>query len=200
MVDQGVHHVMIHFSSSRSTIWHIDDPFVYRILTMEALSDTNTCLAYPRRPYFSRNIVPAKAIGPVLRQFKALRFADETIYLRSGSLNLINGKVALNFSCDGTHYLNYEEFLEQGLEFWFGTSFPETVVPAACDNLDRKRLEKTIEDLAGEGCIQVNKLLYAMEQDLVPEKLNGFSEHERDFIYNELKSVMDVYETGVSNA
>ncbi|MCK7471133.1 MAG: hypothetical protein MZU95_10405 [Desulfomicrobium escambiense] len=35
----------------------------------------------------------------VLVQFKALRFADETIYLRSGSINVMNGMVGLTFSC-----------------------------------------------------------------------------------------------------
>lgn len=198
MIDQGVHHVLIHFSSSRSTIWHIDDPYVYRLLTMDELSDTNICLAYPRRPYFERNIVPASSIGPILRQFKALRFSDETIYLRSGSLNLVNGKIALNFSCDGTHYLNYEEFLEQGLDFWFGSNtFPQAVVPAEHGDLDHQKLEHVIEELAGEGCIQVNKLLYAMEKNKVPEKLTEFSASERVFIYKELKSVMDIYEGGV---
>jgi hypothetical protein len=199
MIDHGVFHVRIHFSSSRSTVWHIDDPYVYRLLSIDELSDTSICLAYPQRPYFERNIVPESAIAPILQQFKALRFSDETIYLRSGSLNLVNGTVTLNFSCDGSHYLNYQEFLDRGLDFWIGTeTFPNAV--RAARDLDEQKLEAHIEDLAGEGCIAVNKLLYALERNEVPQKLAGLSRPEQEYIYNELKSVMDIYESNTHGA
>jgi len=194
ILDQGVHHIQIHFSSSRSTIWHRDDPFIYHILTMDELSNTNICLAYPRRKYFERAIVPASKVGQVLDQFKALRFADEVIYLRSASFNIVNGKVKLNFSCDGTHFLNYDEFLEKGLEFWYGTdALPQAVVPV---ELDKGKLDALIEELAAQGCMKVNKMLHAMEKEEVTdiESLVALSVSERDYVYNELKSVMDVYE------
>jgi hypothetical protein len=201
MIDHGVFHVRIHFSSSRSTVWHIDDPYVYRLLSIDELADTSICLAYPQRPYFERNIVPASAIAPILQQFKALRFSDETIYLRSGSLNLVNGTVTLNFSCDGSHYLNYQEFLDRGLDFWIGTeTFPNAVRAARACDLDEQKLEAHIEDLAGEGCIAVNKLLYALERNEVPQKLAGLSRPEQEYIYNELKSVMDIYESNTHGA
>ena len=102
---------------------------------MDDLSGSNVCLAYPRRKYFERAIVPPAAIGKILDQFKALRFADEVIYLRSGSLNIVNGKVGLNFSCDGTHYLHYNEFLEKGIEFWLGDeSTQENRLPGQMTN------------------------------------------------------------------
>jgi hypothetical protein len=82
--------------------------------------DADLCLAYPRRPYTERAIVEQEKISPIFEQFKSLRFADETVYLRSGSLNVINGMVGLNFSCDGTHYMPYDEFLEKDLDFWVG--------------------------------------------------------------------------------
>lgn len=44
---------------------------------------------------------------------------SDRIYLRSGSLNVVNGLVGLNFSCDGSHYLPVEEFLSQDARFWF---------------------------------------------------------------------------------
>jgi hypothetical protein len=201
MIDHGVFHVRIHFSSSRSTVWHIDDPYVYRLLSIDELSDTSICLAYPQRPYFERNIVPESAIAPILQQFKALRFSDETIYLRSGSLNLVNGTVTLNFSCDGSHYLNYQEFLDRGLDFWIGTeTFPNAVRAARACDLDEQKLEAQVEELAGEGCIAVNKLLYALERNEVPEKLAGLSRPEQEYIYNELKSVMDIYESNTHGA
>ena len=196
IVDQGVHHIQIHFSSSRSTIWHRDDPYVYRLLTMEELSDSNICMAYPQRPYFERAIVPPGDIIKIMKQFKALRFADETIYLRSGSLNTVNGKVGLNFSCDGTHYLSWDEFLSKGLEFWFGGgTFPQAVDPAP--EIDYERLDNVIESMAEAGCLDVNKLLNAMANDQVPPQVTEFNEDERDYIYRELKSIMDVYDGGV---
>jgi len=120
MLEHGVFHGKFYFSSNRATIWLADDPYDYRILSIEDLTDPNIYLAYPSRPYFERAIVPSLSLIKIFDQFKALRFADETIYLRSGSLNVVNGMVSLNFSCDGSHYIAYDEFLNKGLEFWFG--------------------------------------------------------------------------------
>ena len=43
---------------------------------------------------------------------------DDTLYLRSGSLNIFNGIIGLNFSCDGSHYIPYDEFLNKDHAFW----------------------------------------------------------------------------------
>ncbi|MEZ5839840.1 MAG: PDC sensor domain-containing protein [Hyphomicrobiales bacterium] len=120
MTERGVIHAKIHFSSNRAVIWPIEDPFIYRLLDIEALLDPDTCLAYPKIAYPERAVISADRVMPVLRMFRELRFADETIYLRAGSLNLFNGLVSLNFSCDGTHYLDAREFLGKGLGFWLG--------------------------------------------------------------------------------
>ena len=122
MCEHGVFHGKLHFSSSRGTIWTVDDPFIYRILSIEELTDPDICLAYPGHPYPERAIVPADRIMDVFNMFRTLRFADETVYLRAGSLNIINGMVGLNFSCDGSHYMRYDEFLEKSAEFWFGSN------------------------------------------------------------------------------
>jgi hypothetical protein len=118
MTEHGVFHGKLHFSSSRATIWLVDDPFSYRILGIEELLDPDICLVYPRRPYTVRAIVPPDRIMPVFELFRSLRFADETVYLRSGSLNIVNGMVSLNFSCDGSHYMRYDEFLSKNSDFW----------------------------------------------------------------------------------
>lgn len=120
MLEHGVFQGKLHFSSSRATIKHISDPYNYHLLSTDELTDPDICLAYPREPYHKKTIVPPEAISDVFSYFRELRFADETIYLRSGSLNTINGMVALNFSCDGSHYLRYDEFLKKGMDFWFG--------------------------------------------------------------------------------
>lgn len=120
ITEHGVFHGKLHFSSSRATIWLVDDPYSYRILGIDELLDPDTCLAYPRRDYFERAIVPAAKVAQVFALFRGLRLADETIYLRAGSLNVVNGMVALNFSCDGSHYMRYDEFLAKDSGFWLG--------------------------------------------------------------------------------
>lgn len=120
MLEHGVFHAKLHFSSSRATLWRVDNPFDYQILNIDELSDPDICLAFQRQKYFEKAIVDAKSISLIFQQFKDLRFADETIYLRSASLNIVNGMVGLNFSCDGSHYMFYEEFLEKNTTFWFG--------------------------------------------------------------------------------
>jgi hypothetical protein len=118
--DRGVFHGKLHFSSSRATLWLTDDPFRYRVHVLEEIIDPSICLAYPSRPYSEQTVVPPSLVRPVLERFKVLRDADENIYLRSGSLNVINGMVGLTFSCDGSHYMPSEEFLSKDESFWFG--------------------------------------------------------------------------------
>lgn len=120
IVDNGVFHGKIHFSSSRATLWMVDDPYRYRLLDINALTDPDMVLAYPRRAYPEDAIIPADKIQPILATFKHLRFSDDTIYLRAGSLNIFNGIVALNFSCDGSHYIPYDQFLTEDSQFWEG--------------------------------------------------------------------------------
>jgi hypothetical protein len=116
----GVFHAKLHFSSSRAVLWMIENPFTYRLVSPQELTDPDICLAYPHRSYSEKAVIPAQAIKPIFKMLAELRFADENIYLRSGSLNICNGMVALNFSCDGSHYIRYDEFLANGMEFWFG--------------------------------------------------------------------------------
>jgi len=124
MAEYGVFHCEFHFSKSRATVWHKDDPFVYHQLTINELTTLNIFLAFPRRTYIDRAILPAGKIKDVFEMFKKLRFADENIYLRTASLNLVNGLVGLNFSCDGTHSMRYNEFLDKNIDFWFGKLGP----------------------------------------------------------------------------
>jgi len=117
---RGVFHAKLHFSSSRATLWRVDNPFDYQILNIDELSSPDICLAFQSQQYFDKAIVGEKNLNKVFQQFKDLRYADEIIYLRSASLNVVNGMVGLNFSCDGSHYMHYEEFLEKNMSFWFG--------------------------------------------------------------------------------
>ncbi len=118
----GVFQCQIHFSSSQATIWNVDDPFRYRILDHEALSDPDVCLAYPVRPYPPGVTIPQQQIAAILESLRPLRLTDENLYLRMSSINLFNGMISLTFSCDGSHYMRYDEFLAKDTAFWFGTA------------------------------------------------------------------------------
>jgi hypothetical protein len=120
MAEHGVFHVMLHFSSSRAVIWVLDDPYRYRLLDIDALTDPDICLAYPMNDYPGDALISREQIRPVLDNLRALRFMDEMFYLRSGTLNLFNGVVGLTFSCDGSHYVPVDEFLSKGCDFWVG--------------------------------------------------------------------------------
>lgn len=118
MREHGIYHVILHFSSSRAIFWVFDDPYCYRFHGVDEILDPEIWLAYPPRPYPARAKVPAQQIRRVLQRLQALRESDEVFYLRSGSLNLMNGIVGLTFSCDGSHYLTVDEFLDQQHPFW----------------------------------------------------------------------------------
>ncbi|NOY66009.1 MAG: hypothetical protein GXP13_01190, partial [Gammaproteobacteria bacterium] len=107
-----------HFSSSRAVAWLIDDPFRYRLLDVNELMDTGICLAYPFVEYPENALIKQNQIRKILQSFRELRFGDESIYLRSGSVNIFNGLIGLNFSCDGSHYMPFNEFLEKDMSFW----------------------------------------------------------------------------------
>jgi len=120
ITERGLFQAVIHFSSSRATVWFMDDPYRYRILDHEALSDPDICMLYPRRPYPDDAVIPQDRVCDVLCGMRQLRLADETLYLRSSSINIFNGLVSLTFSCDGSHYMSWQEFLEKDMTFWVG--------------------------------------------------------------------------------
>lgn len=187
MTQHGVFHGKLHFSSSRATIWLVDDPYDYQILDYENLADPDTCLAFPRRPYFEKAIIPAEQIKKVFRLFHILRFCDETIYLRAGSLNIVNGMVGLNFSCDGSHYIPYKEFLEKDVAFWFGGEL------VGVDKIDRVKIENSIDQICIRGCNYANSVIDKLNNQQEVGILSDFSNDESLIVLEELSSIMSVY-------
>lgn len=118
ILGHGVFHAKVHFSTGQVTLWLLSDPLRYRVHVKEEFLDPDIVLTYPRLPYAAESIVPSAEIPKVLAEFKRLRMQDRQIYLRSGSLNVVNGMVGLNFSCDGSHYLGYAEFLTRARELY----------------------------------------------------------------------------------
>lgn len=113
--EHGVFHAKIHFSSGQVTLWLLQDPMRYRVHIADEFLNPMFCLPYPRTPYTRLAAVPEAVVPQLLSEFKRLREQDQQIYLRAGSINVINGLVGLNFSCDGSHYLDYAEFLQTRL-------------------------------------------------------------------------------------
>lgn len=120
LVEHGVFHAKIHFSSGRCSFWLLDDPYNYRIHAVDEIVDPDLTLYYPMHPYPSEAKITPRQIRAVFAQLRDLRFADETVYLRSASINIMNGMLGLTFSCDGSHYMPVAEFIDKSLSFWLG--------------------------------------------------------------------------------
>lgn len=116
--DHGVFYSVIHFSSSICTLWSEDDPYNYRIHNIKEMTDSELFLIYPGRTYSDKARVAPEKISLVLAMFKTLRKLDDTFYLRSASLNIMNNMIGLTFSSDGSHYMTVDDFLEKQLGFW----------------------------------------------------------------------------------
>ncbi|MCU7819074.1 MAG: PDC sensor domain-containing protein [gamma proteobacterium symbiont of Lucinoma myriamae] len=182
--EHGVFHGKFHFSSSRTTIWLLDDPYNYRLLSMNELNDPDICLVYPRHNYSELATVPESDIPKIFEYFRQLRFADETIYLRAGSINIVNGMISLNFSCDGSHYLPYKEFLDKGMSFWFGSDTKE---------IDPFQYDEVIERICEKGCDYVYRSINNHRQGDIIDDLIDIPQIEQDKIIKELETIMQVY-------
>jgi len=108
----GVFHIKLHYASSRATIWTIDNPYNYHVHVLDEIISPNITLLYPKRQYSEEAKVSKEQISLIFSKFQEMRFMDDNLYLKTASLNIINGSVGLSFSCDGNHYLSAEDFLE----------------------------------------------------------------------------------------
>ena len=109
--ERGIFHAKIHFSSGQVTLWSMADPFNYQVHLKDEFLAPGFLKAFAHTPYPLNARVPPQRIRDVLDIIRALRRKDEAVYLRSGSLNIINGMVGLVFSCDGSHYIDYLDFI-----------------------------------------------------------------------------------------
>lgn len=133
---RGIFHVKVHYSSSRATLWMYKDPYRYRVHVLHEILDPTICLVFKTDLYPPEAVVDAADIAAIFQRFRDLRMADDTIYLRSASLNIINNLVSLTFSCDGTYYMSADDFLSRPESFWFGEVSKPSSTPAAysCDS------------------------------------------------------------------
>ncbi|MGB7933531.1 MAG: hypothetical protein WCH04_15135 [Gammaproteobacteria bacterium] len=109
--ERGIFHAKVHFSSGQITLWSMSDPYNYRVCHVGEFLEKGFPLAFEAASYPINARVPPHKIATILAAFKSLRLSGKTGYLRAGSLNIINGRIGLNFSNDSTRYLDYREFL-----------------------------------------------------------------------------------------
>lgn len=115
---KGAYHIKAHYSSSQLTCWFYDDPYNYKVYVKDEVLDPGFIDSFPSLSYEGRQpSIEQHRLGLVLGEFKRLRFSDEQIYLRSASVNRLNGMIGMNFSCDGSHYIEHDEFFRRLREF-----------------------------------------------------------------------------------
>ena len=114
LTSKGAFHVKIHYSSSQLTCWFADDAFRYRVFVLDEvlspgfLDQFRDCTIDHLQP-----LIAMEDTRAILQEFKLLRTTDETIYMRNGSINRVNGLIGMTFSCDGSHYIDHKTFFEK---------------------------------------------------------------------------------------
>ena len=118
LTQKGAFHVKAHYSSDQLTCWFYDDPFNYRVYLGEEVPAAGFLAGFPDIFYENRKPrIGQASVEKVLQELKRLRLSDEQMYLRSGSINRMNGLIGMNFSCDGTHYIDFDEFFVSMVDF-----------------------------------------------------------------------------------
>jgi hypothetical protein len=111
---KGAFHVKIHYSSSQLTCWFASDAFRYRVYVKEEVLAGGFLDRFPDGSIdHLQPLIDGDDTISVLQEFKRLRTTDQTIYLRNGSINRVNGMIGMTFSCDGAHYIDHKTFFEK---------------------------------------------------------------------------------------
>lgn len=132
LIRKGAFHVKIHYSSSQLTCWFSDDAYRYRVFVREEVLAPGFIDQFrDARLDHLLPVISEEDTDAVLDEFKRLRTTDETIYLRNGSANRINGIIGMTFSCDGAHYIDHKEFFDR-LETFATTGCDDTLPAVAC--------------------------------------------------------------------
>lgn len=111
---KGVFHVKVHYSSSQLSCWFSDDVYRYRVYVREEVLDPGFLAQFRDQTIeHLRPVLDDGGVDRILGEFRRLRMTDESIYLRNGSINRVNGMVGMTFSCDGTHYIDHRTFFDR---------------------------------------------------------------------------------------
>ena len=111
-LEHDVFHAKIHFSSGQITLWLKSDPMRYRVFMHTDMLQPDFFQQLPTSDYPTDALIEESMLPTILHTFKELRNFDDNIYLRSGSINIMNDRIGLNFSCDGSHYLSHKDLFD----------------------------------------------------------------------------------------
>ena len=118
MQEHGIFQRQIYFDNGLCSLSSFDDPCRYQLFNVRELMDPEMLDLYNKADYNEHASVAAERIPEIFAQFKVLRQLDDDTYIRSGSLNIINGQISINLSHDGAHFMNYDKFLNSDLTHW----------------------------------------------------------------------------------
>jgi hypothetical protein len=124
----GIFHCTLHCSSGQAMLWHQDNPYQYHLCNTENLLSSEIYQMYRPVSYPKNALITVAQVKQVLERFRTLRMTDDNVYLRSGSINVMNGMIGLSFSCDGSQYMAVDVFLNKHLSFWFGRGLAVAIV------------------------------------------------------------------------
>lgn len=111
---RGLFHVKVHYSSSQLSCWFVDFPYAYRVYVADEVLSPGFVAQFPEQGFGAlQPVLATEQVQTVLDEFKRLRLTDAQVYLRHGSLNRFNGMIGMTFSCDGTHYIDWDTFLQK---------------------------------------------------------------------------------------
>jgi hypothetical protein len=111
---KGAFHVKVHYSSSQLTCWFADDAYRYRVYVKEEVLAPDFLDQFRDSTIdHLQPLIDDTDMHSILKEFRRLRTTDETIYMRNGSINRVNGQIGMTFSCDGAHYIDHKTFFEK---------------------------------------------------------------------------------------
>jgi hypothetical protein len=109
LLNHGAFHIKIHFSGNQLTCWWFNDPLRYQVYHGEAVFSDRVLDKCSDAEILGLAITEPE-VQEILQSFKHQRLVEDEIYLRSASLNRVNGMIGLSFSCDNIHYLPHRDY------------------------------------------------------------------------------------------
>ena len=110
LINKGVFHLAVHFSSSQLVCWTLDNPYSFRVYASEEVFAGDFLSLFSPLKTKAHSCIDKGTILPILKSFESLRNNSGGSELRNASIHMLNGYLGLTFACDDTRYINYKDF------------------------------------------------------------------------------------------
>ena len=110
LCDRDAFHIKVHWSSDQLTVWNYTTPYEYNVYVGEEVFSKDLIELSPKSTNWIESKITRNQIRHILKTHARLRFSDKNIYVRAGGINIINGMISMTFSCDGSHYIPFDQF------------------------------------------------------------------------------------------